>query len=483
MSVLEQEWIGRAVRATRRPAVACRGTILDRGQLRAKLDALRSVLGCLRGQRVLLLLPDSLAAFLVQMRTFADQGCLIPLSPLSAAPRVREVIDRTRPHVVVTNGPLLRRHGAAISSDARVYTADAAGGITLARPASDCVARPRSPCDVRVIFFTSGSTGQPKGVCLTEDNILAAARMMIEFMELDERRRTLVTVPLYDYYGFIQGPAHLLTGAFHAFGESAAFSTQILAAIQSLEVSDLALVPHTLRQLLACARRNSHRALSSLRHMQSSSDVLDPDLLGATFAVCPQITVHDIYGLTEAGRACSRRLRAGEPVTPWAGTPSRGVRVRIDSSAADPGEIVLAGPNVMCGYLRHVTEDTVHYTSCCEVRTGDAGMLDEDGRLVLLGRIDHMLNIHGAKLHPQEIERVALRVAGIGDARARLARGAHGPEIHLDVVLTTSAALTQLREDLQRGLAPAFVPRAVHVLEQIERTELGAKIARARYVS
>jgi acyl-CoA synthetase (AMP-forming)/AMP-acid ligase II len=286
---------------------------------------------------------------------------------------------------------------------------------------------------------------------------------------------------LYDYYGFIQIYSHLLARTGWIFGESIAFPESIFRRIPEEGVTDLVLVPHTLRELLKLAVGKRREALQSLQFMTSSSDMLTPELLKKAFEVNPALTIVNIYGLTEAGRACYRKIGAASESSNAIGRPAPGVEIVIDSPAGtEPGEIIIRGPNVMRGYFRGLQGDRIIFDPCSEMRTGDLGRIDERGEIVLLGRRDHMFNINGDKIHPVEIEQVALRAPGVADAQARTAAGPGGEVvIILDVVPTENGFdLEQVRSHVRKNLSPSFFPREFNVVTAVKRTELGSKIIR-----
>jgi acyl-CoA synthetase (AMP-forming)/AMP-acid ligase II len=335
---------------------------------------------------------------------------------------------------------------------------------------------------IQLVLFTSGTTGTPKGVCLSQSNILAAAWMMVDFLSLEVNRRSLVTVPLYDYYGLIQIFGHVLAGASFVFGENIALPGGLFKRIANDQITDLVLVPYTLRQMLQIIGDQGQHIMQKLEVITSSSDVLSDDILGRTFELNPRLRIFNIYGLTEAGRACYREITATTPSSKSIGRPSRGVEVQIDGNRDEPGEIVLRGPNVMEGYLQEVPSDRIAFLPCKEVRTGDLGYFDENGEIVLLGRSDHMMNLMGVKIHPNEIESIALGISGVQEAFAYVSVNLQGaPSVSLDVVLSDKRGDTNtIFTHMRNGLPRMFVPATINVVSQIRRTELGGKILRKR---
>ena len=471
-------------------AIRFKDSALSYQQLATRIERLRSEFGSLKGMRVIILLPDSIEAYLFYLFLFLSEAVFVPLSVQLTPSRIQWVIDRVDPHLVLISELLYQAHAEAISaatclrvgeaSDASVcgFAWQMAGSI---RSVQD-IPRDRVPNEesVRVILFTSGSTGTPKGVCLSESNLTAAAGMMVNFLPMDPTTRSLVTVPLYDYYGLIQVIGHILGGAGYIFGYSPAFAKQFHRVLQEQDVTDLVLVPYTLRKLTEGTSEQGCDGMRSLRRITTSSDVLTEDVLRRTFQINPGLTVVNIYGLTEAGRACFRKLDHKTPFSMSIGRPSQGVEIDIDGEKEEPGEIIIRGPNVMVGYFQGIVDCRVDYLPCREVRTGDLGYFDSSGDIVLLGRRDHMINLKGAKIHPSEIEMAALKLAGVREAKAEMLRGpTHEPFIHLDVVLVGDHfSADTIREALRKALPRMFVPATIRLVSDVARTELGAKILR-----
>jgi long-chain acyl-CoA synthetase len=487
MNNIERSLRETARRSPDRIAVECRGRRLTYQELLHLLEAFALTSGSLRDRRIVLLLPDGIASYLCHLHCFQSGGIVVPLTIRAPSSKIRTLCEKVCPHFVVTNDTLCKRH-ASVLNDFRCITINGDNpqlqwdGLDNGQfvPAENGSKTDSQSDDLRLIVFTSGSTGEPKGVCLGESNILAAAGINKTLLLLGPLRTSLVTVPLYDYYGFIQIYSHILAGATCIFGESISWPESLFRRIRDQRVTDLVLVPHTLRELLRLSVGERQEALSSISFMTSSSDSLTPELLSKIFRVNPGLTVFNIYGLTEAGRACYRRIVRSSPPSSSIGRASPGVEIAIEGTAGEPGEIVIRGSNVMRGYLQGIDNERVLFQPCAEMRTRDLGYYDEDGEIVLIGRRDHMLNIRGSKLHPAEIELLALQVPGVEEAQARLGADSNGePIIRLEVVPKNAHCdVDKIRARLRRHLNPLFFPGQIELVPHLTRTELGSKLIR-----
>ncbi|MEN6374090.1 MAG: class I adenylate-forming enzyme family protein [Smithella sp.] len=475
-----------------RPAVQFRNRRLSYSELKNILDSLARRFGPLSGKRIIILLPDSIPSYLCHLYFFLSGAIVTPVSIQIIDSRIKVLCEKIKPHFIVTNAALHAQHKSAIESLPYIlikteetniagefdYEAFGLDDIFTADRQSSA----GHSTDIRLIVFTSGSTGDPKGVCLSENNILSAAEMMIDFLSLEPSRKSLVTVPLYEYYGLIQIYGHILSQCGFIFGEIIGLPDQLFQRILDEKVTDLVLVPYTLRQMVRLIKENNNNAIENLKFITSSSDTLTADIMKSAFDLNPDMKIFNIYGLTEAGRACYKKIERSSIATNIIGKPSKGVEITIDAPEGESGEIIIKGPNVMLGYLQEIDKDNVIYKPCSQVNTGDIGYYDISGDIILVGRRDHMINIKGSKIHPAEIEALALQIPGISDAVAYTGTNEKGNIIiNLDIVSADeSGDLNALRTHLRKYLPPYFYPREINIVPHISRTELGSKILRSK---
>lgn len=464
---------------------------LTYSNLLGSLRRLEAKLGAITGMRLLAVLPDGFVPYLLMVYCFNAKSTIIPLSIHSVTSHIENICLKIRPHLVITTEILYKKHQGVLERYPCVIT-KTQGSIAQEEIVVDFawnsavpplpMKSTREPEQIQLMLFTSGTTGTPKGVCLSQSNITAAASMMVDFLSLGPNRRSLVTVPLYDYYGLIQIFGHVLAGASFIFGENIALPGGLIRRIADDQVTDLVLVPYTLRRLLQIMGQEGRHVMQNLEVITSSSDVLSDDILGRMFELNPKLKIFNIYGLTEAGRACYREITATALPSTSIGRPSKGVEVHIDGTKDEPGEIVLRGPNVMKGYFQEVQSDRIVFLPCAEVRTSDLGYFDEKGEIILVGRRDHIMNLMGVKIHPSEIESIALRIPGVQEAFAYIFVNGQGePSVSLDVVLSDGQVDTNTISSQMRSALPRmFVPATINVVRQIIRTELGGKILRRR---
>jgi long-chain acyl-CoA synthetase len=439
------------------------------------------------GARVVVILPDGAIAYLMHVLLFLKQAVHIPLSTKSSSDRIAAIIASVKPHILVTTSALASRYAGGLSSQPAVIVLDDGGpqagidGGVISALAATSANLCAEPTTVRYIMFTSGSTGEPKGVCLSAANIMAAALMNVRSLGLDSLRRSVIGVPHFDYYGLIQFYSHAVAGACVVYGGRLIFPKDIEQRL-AVGVTDLVTVPFGLAHIVRQVRQHKLKSFGALAVITSSSDMLTDQVLAEIFDLNPTVKVFDIYGLTEAGRACFNQITRENCSERTLGRPAEGVTIRLNGmSISDSiGEIVIVGPNVMVGYFRGVEGEHLLIKNYAEMRTGDLGVRVDGGGIKLIGRIGHMINIRGYKIHPIEIESIATSFAGVLEARASRCEIEGEARIRLELVVGENDCFDEgaVLKSLQCRLPLAFVPAEIKYHKTLQRTEIGSKLMR-----
>jgi long-chain acyl-CoA synthetase len=357
----------------------------------------------------------------------------------------------------------------------------------------------RAATDVALLLFTSGTTGQAKGVMLTHANLLTNVEAVASTLEFGAGDRFLSVLPLHHTFectaGFL---CPLRVGASIAYARGlksselredlASSRATLLLGVPLLQEKFLAGVHRALSQAplpdrwlgrgllaltrgirLATGRRVGHALLEpmrrragirSLRLLVSGAAALAPEVFWGFIDL--GLPLIEGYGLTE----CSPIVAANHPPRPQPGSvgwPLPGVEVRIeDPDDEGDGQILVRGPNVMKGYYRDAAR-TAEAIRDGWFRTGDLGRLLSDGRLRLTGRVKNMIaTAAGKKIYPEEVEtRLAnspyvLEVVVVGGRDASGER----EEVHAHV-FPDYLRLEALAREQGRALDDAFVESTI----------------------
>lgn len=267
--------------------------------------------------------------------------------------------------------------------------------------------------DSLVILFTSGSRSTPKGVVHTHGNALRAVASSLEARRVRRAERLYVPMPFFWTGGLATGMLSALVAGATLFGESDPTPAGTLAFLARERISLFRGWPDQAARI-AADPAFATTDLSCLR------DASLPALLPEARRPRPGARAN-IFGMTETfGPYCGSPLDTDLPADKHGscGRPFEGFEVRIlDSESGAPappgtqGEIALRGPNLMSGILGRLREQT--FSPDGFYRTGDLGVLDEDGYLYFKGRADDMFKVSGATVYPSEVEAALRTIPGV----------------------------------------------------------------------
>ncbi len=319
------------------------------------------------------------------------------------------------------------------------------------------------------ILYTSGSTGDPKGVELSHRALITNSTRIAQRYCLGPDTRFLAVLPLFHGHGLVvtclapllAGGAVVLDGPFDAFAAS-----RFWATVDRWGVTAFSSVPAILRALVAlCPARPQP---GSLRFGLCASAPLPP-ALQARFEERFGCPVGNSYGLTETAAWCSYGDPEPDIRCPGAvGRPLPGT-VRVLGEPGEVGEIQVRSPCVMSGYFRNPLATAAAFDQGW-LRTGDLGRLD-GGHLILAGRRRDVINHGGFSVYPAEVDQVLEAHPAVLEAATVDGPSAtHGEVPVAFVALREPVAPAALREHCRAHLAPYKVPVALHVLEALPRS-------------
>ncbi|MEU4264018.1 long-chain fatty acid--CoA ligase [Streptomyces sp. NPDC025273] len=371
------------------------------------------------GDAVAMLLADTPRFPVVYFGVLAAGAVVVPLNVMSTPSEIDHVLTDADARFLVCDAPLLagaREAAEQLGTVLLTVGPGPEGTVDLESAAQDTApiddAAVREADDVAVVFYTSGTTGEPKGVMLTHRNILHNVERMVTTPYMFRSDDVLLgCLPLSHGFGQICG---MLTG-FRA-GISIVLmprfsGREALALMTEYRCTVFMGVPTMYVKLLdAVARGEQAPRLDRVYSGGSALPVKTLEEVRSTFG-CP---VYEGYGMTET--SCSVAYHyPGVTFRPGTvGVPITGVTVgiarpntdRIDLlPAGEVGEIVVRGPNVMAGYLGR-PDITAEVLTDGWFLTGDLGTLDGDGYLSVVGRKKDMILRGGYNVYPREIEEI-----------------------------------------------------------------------------
>lgn len=333
--------------------------------------------------------------------------------------------------------------------------------------------------DPALMIYSSGTTGQPKGILLSHRGIVLNARATIEALGYRPGDRSLTLLPLFSSFGFAFDFMHVAilrnsTVLLEKFDEGAA-----LDCIERFGVTFLAGVPTMFARLFS-DDVIAGRDISSVRLIDVGGGPVSPRLkrmLGRDFG----IGVVESYGLTEISPVASVQRNTGNPDSASCGPPLPGFDVRVigedgtELAPGEAGELVFRAPTFMLGYWNR-PEDTAKALRDGWLYTGDVGAVDANGEIQILDRTKDMIVSNGFNVFPKEVENVIAEVDGVREcAVVGFPDEIRGETINAFVVPKPGSAvdpetvIAHCRERLSRYK----VPREVHLIDQMPLTASG----------
>lgn len=337
--------------------------------------------------------------------------------------------------------------------------------------------------DIATIFYTSGTTGHPKGVVGTHRNMCTnllsrafwrashAARLGVTAGP--PRPVTLLTVPLFHVTGCHSYLFPALASASTLVLMDRWDPEQALRLISRERVTSVGGVPSTVLQMMGAYRAGEHD-LSSLVSVTVGGAVAPPALFRRLQEEFPWVTPGNGYGMTETSSVAIYSFGVDcldRPESIGRLVPVMDARV-VDSDGEDvprgsPGELWLRGPNVAAGYWRRPEETSAARPADGWLSTGDLVVLDDDGFFTLAGRAKDLIVRGGENISPSEIEAVLFTHPAVTDAAAfGVTHPDLGEEVAVAVCLKRGEAVSaeELRDHVRARLAHFKVPAYVQLV-------------------
>jgi acyl-CoA synthetase (AMP-forming)/AMP-acid ligase II len=452
-------------------------------------------LGIGRNDRVAIVLPNGpeMAAAFIAIATGATTA---PLNPAYREEELDFYLSDLRAKALVVTaeetGPAVtaaRRHGAAVL---RLHApAERPAGWFELKAEDDGAAAaaaqpgPAAPDDVALVLHTSGTTSRPKIVPLLQRNLCASARHIRETLALTPQDRCLNVMPLFHIHGLIAAVTASLSAGASIYCTPGFNALRFFAWLEAARPTWYTAVPTMHQAILPRAERNLEIVASAaLRFIRSSSASLPPQVMKAledTF----KAPVIESYGMTEA-----THQMASNPLPPAARKPgsvgiAAGPLIRIADEegrflpAGGEAEVVISGPNVTPGYEANPEANAKSFFEAEGrrwFRTGDQGVLDEEGYLRITGRLKEIINRGGEKVSPLEVDEVLMDHPAVQQVVTfAMPHDKLGEEVAAAVVLREgmSADERAIRDFAASRLADFKVPRKVVILPEIPKGATG----------
>jgi pristinamycin I synthase-3/4 len=477
-STLVEAFDRQADRSPESVAVVAAEVTMTYGELRRRAEHLARVLRGrgVESETVVPLLMDRSADLVVAiLAVLKAGGAYLPVHPDGPAARLRSVVAATDSPVVLADD----RHARHDTGRQVVSVADAGGAAPgVALP-------PVFPDQVAYVMFTSGSTGEPKGIAITHRAVVELATDPCWDMRADDR------VLLHSPHAFdastweIWGPL-LAGGRVVVAPPDVSAAADLHGLVSTYGVNRLSLTAGLFRVVA----EDWVEALAGLSEVTTGGDVISSSAVTRVLAHCPGLTVRTTYGPTETTLCVTEQAwrRGDDPGTAVPlGHAMGGTRLYVLDESLRPvaagvaGELWVAGTGLARGYAGRPGLTSARFVACPfgpagerMYRTGDVVRRDDAGGLVFLGRGDDQVKVRGFRIEPGEIEAALVSCAGVRHAAVTAHETPAGDKRLVAYYVATEAVdPADLRRQLADRLPDYLVPAEVVGLAELPITPNG----------
>jgi long-chain acyl-CoA synthetase len=454
-------------------------TFAELDRMSDRVAAHLSELGVGPGERVGILSENTLAAIVWFWGVLKSGAQSVDVPSLAGQSTILEVLDEARPKALAVQPKLLDK---LIATGHRLPEIVLSSLDQVPERSERFTLPAMNEDDVAVVVYTSGTTGRPKGVMLSHQNLWSNISSANELVGLSDKDSILLVVPFYFIHGRMQLLTHMMIAGTVVVSTGFQFPAQVLQELVQHRVTGLSGVPYHFITLMERTKLKS-TPLPDLKYVLVTGGALALPQLDQLHAALPNAGIHTAYGQTEASPRITY-LAPEDMFGPKKGSAGKalpGVTVEVVDGSdpvpqGDIGEVVAGGPNIMKGYVSgdHVTSGRLDDRG--RLRTGDLGRFDIDGYLWLVGRSSDMIKTAGERIFPKEIEDVVsshpavLESAVIGVKDELL-----GEKLVVFAVLRSghTLAYADLRAHCLQSLPFVRVPRELVVVDNLPKTGSG----------
>lgn len=501
-----------ATRSPDRVAVVAGDCRMTYGELEAQANRLaRGLLdvGVEPGDRVAVYLDNRIEAVVAIFGILRAGAAFMMINPSTKAGKVRALLARSRARVLILPGaalPVIASTADGLEHLRAIISIGAQGGDRSGLPtlldwhgligahSSEPPPLRGIDRDLASLLYTSGSTGEPKGVMLTHLAFEAAVESIVSYLHLSEADVIFNVLPLSFGYGLTQLFPAVRAGARLVLEKSMSFPHETLSRMAAQKATGFAMVPTIATLMLGLDL--SRYDLSSLRYVTNAGAGLPPELTRRFRAALPHVQLYLMYGQAECLRALYLEpdqidLR---PDSVGRGMPNQELTL-VDERGKPVGpnvvgELVVRGAHVMSGYWELPAETAAklrpgRVPGERVLHTGDLFRRDEKGYFYFVARQDDIIKSKGEKVSPREVEDAIYSLDGVLEVAVV---GVPDPLLGSAVkaVVVTRPSVVLLARDVQRHCASLLedfmVPTVVEFRDELPKNERG-KIDRRELVS
>ncbi|HEY1959696.1 MAG TPA: AMP-binding protein [Polyangiaceae bacterium] len=468
---------------------------LTYGELARRVRSLAATFvrrGISRGDRVLVFADNGPEAVVAFWAALEANAVVSMISPQTKADKLAYMLADSGAKALVTQAklaPVFRAAAARAPELAiTIVAGDPNGGWdeAIARDPDGSAPRACIDVDLAAIVYTSGSTGDPKGVMLTHRNMMTASTSITTYLDNREDDVILGVLPLAFDYGLYQMIMAFQMGARLVLEKSFAFPPDVLSRVVREGVTGFPGVP-TMFAMLAEMDGLAAWDFSKIRYVTNTAAALPVKHITMLRELFPNARIHSMYGLTECKRCTHLPPEDLErkPTSVGVAIPNTELWIVDERDRRlgphEVGQLVIRGATVMAGYWGK-PDETAKKLRAGPVPgervlyTGDYCRLDDDGYLYFVGRMDDIIKSRGEKVAPKEVEGAIVDVRGVKEAAVvGVPDPILGQAVKAFVVLERGVSIEakDIERECRSRLESFMVPKHVVFVEELPKTTTG----------
>lgn len=333
---------------------------------------------------------------------------------------------------------------------------------------------------VAEILYTTGTTGKSKGIVITNRANVAVAENIKYGVEMKHTNVELIPIPISHSHGIRCCYANLLNGGSLVLCDGLLLVKRVFELINKYKVTAMDISPSAAMLLIKISKGTFWEYGRRMDYIQIGTAALPEKLKEQLVSELPGVRLYNFYGSTESGRSCVLDFATVRNKSNCIGKPTKNAEIVftdeehniIKADRENPGFLASKGDMNMSCYWKN-RELTNKVMKDNYVFTNDAGYMDEEGYIYILGRKDDVINYNGIKIAPEEIEDIAVRYKGVKDAACVPQQDAVAgqiPKLFISLEMSDAFDKKAYIEFLAEHLDGNKIPKRIEIIADIPRT-------------
>jgi acyl-CoA synthetase (AMP-forming)/AMP-acid ligase II len=457
--------------------------------------------GLMRGDRVAIYMDNTWPCIISVYAVLLAGGVFSVINPQTKSEKLHFLLENSDARIFLTDGHIAPVFVPVVQSISTVEHVIYSGVLKVAPKDDtgfahfDTVISEHAPSkqfaqvipnDLAALLYTSGSTGNPKGVMQTHQAMVFASWSLIEYLRLSSSDRIMLVLPLAFDYGLYQLLMTIKLGATLIVERSFTFPAQIYNRMLEESITVFPGVP-TIFAMMAATNKKKKIVFPSVTRVTNTAAALTASLIPDLKQIFPNALIYKMYGQTECKRISylEPELIESKPSSVGKAIPGTELFLLSPEGKAvehgEPGILHVRGPHVMAGYWKQ-PETTAHMLKdgllpgeriLC---THDWFHMDDEGFLYFEGRSDDIIKTRGEKVSPLEVEKVLQEIPGIKEAAViGVVDETLGQAVKAFIVVEEGMTYKerQLKKMCLVNLENFMVPQSIVFLAEMPKTQNG----------